>query len=102
MRPRYLHSHITSVDNFLTEDAFMKHYEEVEMIGGEQPDLCVTSRGTRRAIASVNQGATQGILRLTRAANASASSDVRSLGYAGVDLKGQSIEVDRFAPSGKL
>lgn len=101
-RPKYLESKITTATNFLDEETFMKHIEDIELRGKEAPDFVVTSRATRRAVASTNQGFTNGVVRLMRDTTSTSANDQRSLGYGGVDLKGEPIEVDRFAPKGTL
>lgn len=101
-RPMKLLSKKGKVKNFLSEYVFEEFSDSLEMRGKTRPDFMVTTRGLRRSIASTNQGATQGIVRLNRDASASAVNDRRSLGYGQVDIKGDVINVDRNAPKGKL
>lgn len=102
-RPKYLKSYEGTAQSFLTEAKFMEAIELQDRRGANmEMNTVITSRGTRMSIASSNQGASTGIVRLMRDANATAANDERSLGYQGVDLRGQHVEVDRFAKTGDV
>lgn len=110
-RPKYMRPYIANgsesnlgaASKFLTEYDFQKAIDMQELRGADLTmNMVVTSRGTRASIASTNQGASTGIVRLMRDAGATAANDQRSMGYQGVDIKGESVEVDRFAPQGDV
>lgn len=103
-RPKYMKPYIAPLaSNFLTEHDFQKALDLQDLRGADMSmNMVVTSRGTRSSIASTNQGAATGIVRLMRNASATAANDQRSMGYQGVDIKGQTVEVDRFAPTGDV
>lgn len=104
-RPKYMKSYINdqTTKNVLTEYEFMRAIDLQERRGADMTkNAVITSRATRASIASTNQGATTGLLRLVRNASATAANDQRSMGYQGVDLRGETIEADRFAPRGDV
>lgn len=90
-----------NVANALTEEVFMDVYDALEQKNAN-PSFLVTSRATRRAIATTVVPGIQNVV-IMRDSSAQANGDQRSLGgYKGVDINGQSINVDIKAPKGDL
>lgn len=85
---------------FVTEDIVEKVLDDLEQTTGEQPDFFVTSRATKRSIASFPCYGIQ----IQRPSTASPMGDVRGFGYDvnKTEVFGTEINVDRHAPKGNL